>query len=110
MSSGFDEREKTMEAKWAHDEDLRFRVVTRRNKLLAQWAAEALGLKQAEADSYVATLLELEVRGADDEDLVRKIRGDFASGNLGYSEHFIRSRMEELAAMAKDQIMHEFLA
>jgi hypothetical protein len=107
MSGGFDEREKGMEAKWAHDEDLRFRAVTRRNKLLAQWAAESIGLHGPEADAYVATVLELEVRGARDEDLVRKIHGDFASRSFAYSEHFIRRKMEELALEATSQAMNE---
>jgi hypothetical protein len=107
MGGGFDEREKSIEARWAHDEDLRFRAITRRNKLLAGWAAETIGLKGAEADGYVAALLELEVRGARDEDLVRKVHDDFSSRSIAYSEHFIRRKMEELAAEATNQIMTE---
>ena len=107
MTGGFDEREKAMEAKWAHDEELRFRALTRRNKRLAQWAAESLGLAGAAADSYVATLIELEVRGARDEDLVRKLHDDFAARSVAYSEHFIRSKMTELAVLATEEIMNE---
>lgn len=107
MSDSFSEREKAVEAKWAHDEDLRFRAVTRRNKLLGQWAAETIGLKGAAADTYVATLLDLEVRGARDEDIVQKVHGDFAPRNIAYSEHFIRTKMRELAIEATAQIMSE---
>ena len=107
MTGGFDEREKAMEAKWAHDEELRFRALARRNKLLAQWAAGSLALSGTAADSYVTTLIELEVRGAHDEDLVRKIHDDFAARNVAYSEHFIRRRMTELAIEATDQVMNE---
>src|SRR3984957_9232682 len=107
MTGGFDEREKAMEAKWAHDEELRFRALTRRNKLLAQWAAGSLALSGTAADSYVAALVELEVRGARDEDLVRKIRDDFSARSVAYSEHFIRRKMTELAIEATDQLMTE---
>ncbi len=107
MSGGFDEREKSIEAKWAHDEDLRFRAVARRNKLLAQWAAGTLGLQGPAAESYAAALLELEVRGARDEELVQKVHDDFSSRGLTYSTHFIAHKLEELAVEATNQIMKE---
>jgi hypothetical protein len=107
MGRGFDEREKSMEAKWAHDEDLRFRAITRRNKLLAEWAAETAGLKDADAVAYLANLLELEVRGATDEHLVKKIHDDLSSKSFAYSLHFIRRKMDELALVATNQVMNE---
>jgi hypothetical protein len=107
MGSGFDEREKGMEAKWAHDEDLRFRAIARRNKLLAQWAVAQMGLKDAEAEGYTQSLLDLEVRGAGDEDIVQKIHTDFAARSIAHSEHFIRTTMSALAVEATKQIMNE---
>lgn len=107
MIDGFKEREQSMEAKWAHDEDLRFRAITRRNKLLGLWAAEAIGLKGSAAESYANTLLDLEVRGAQDEDLVQKIHGDFADHSAPYSQHYIRRKMDELAAVATALIMSQ---
>ena len=107
MSGGFDEREKSYEAKWAHDEDLRFRSLARRNKLLGHWAADILGLTDAAAESYVNVLLDLDVKGASDEEFVRKIHGDFAARNIAYSEHFVRRKMDELASLATDQVMSE---
>ena len=49
MSGAFEDREKSYEAKWAHDEDLRFRTIARRNKLLGLWAAEQFGLTETGA-------------------------------------------------------------
>ena len=34
----FDKREEAFEAKFAHDEELRFLAIARRNKLLGAWA------------------------------------------------------------------------
>lgn len=107
MSGGFDEREKAYEAKWVHDEDLRFRAMARRNKLLGHWAAETLGLAGAAADSYANVLLDMEVRGAPDEDFVRKIHDDFAAHNIAFSEHYVRRKMDELATLATEQITNE---
>lgn len=107
MPGGFDEREKSYEAKWAHDEDLRFRSLARRNKLLGHWAAETLGLTASAAESYANVLLDMEVKGAPDEDFVRKIHDDFAAKNIAYSEHYVRRKIDELAALATEQVMKE---
>jgi hypothetical protein len=104
MSGGFDEREKAMEAKWAHDEDLKFRALTRRNKLLAEWAAGEMVLNNQD---YQKAILDLEVRGANDEAIVEKLHADFSARNLAYSHHFIRRKLGELAVIATEQVMHE---
>ncbi|HEX4158583.1 MAG TPA: DUF1476 domain-containing protein [Rhizomicrobium sp.] len=107
MTSGFEDREKNYEAKWAHDEDLRFRTVSRRNKLLGLWAADQLGLTGAAAESYVNELLALEVRGARDLDIVHKLHEDFVGQKIAVSEHAISRKMDELLAEAAEQVMRE---
>lgn len=107
MTSAFEDRERNYEAKWAHDEDLRFRATARRNRLLGLWAAERMGMTGQAAESYASTLLDLEVRGGRDDDIARKVREDLASSRIEMSDHAVRRRMEELAALAADQLMHE---
>ncbi|MGH6890332.1 MAG: DUF1476 domain-containing protein [Rhizomicrobium sp.] len=107
MASAFEDRERNYEAKWAHDEDLRFRAVARRNKLLGLWAAERMGLTGAAAQSYAITLLDLEVRGGRDEDIARKVRDDLAGYRIPMSDHAVHRKMEEFLALAADQLMHE---
>ena len=48
----FDKREDAYEAKFARDEELRFKAEARRNKLLGLWAAEKLGKSGADAEAY----------------------------------------------------------
>src|ERR1700688_2100137 len=103
----FEDREKGYEAKWAHDEDLRFRTVARRNKLLGLWAAAEMGLKGAAAESYAHDLLDLEVNGEGDEDLAQKIRADIDTQKIALSEHVIHRKMDELLAEAKEHVMRE---
>lgn len=107
MANAFEDRERNYEAKWAHDEDLRFRTTARRNKLLGLWAAAQLGLNGAAAESYANALLDLEVRGGRDEDIANKLHEDFAARSVALSDHSIHRKMEELAAEAAEQIMHE---
>ena len=41
------------------------------------------------------------------DDVIRKIQGDAAPKNLDLSEHRIRKKMDELTAVAKEQVMTE---
>lgn len=103
----FEDREKSYEAKWAHDEDVRFRTVARRNKVLGLWAAAEMGLSGAAAESYAHDLLDLEVKGGRDEDLAQRIRVDFDARNIALSDHVIHRKMEELLVEAREQVMRE---
>ena len=107
MSNGFDEREKAFEQKWAHDEELRFKVEARRDKLLGLWAAGEMGISGAEADAYARTIVEADMEEAGDSDVFEKVKADFAAKGIARTDHLIRGKMDELLAVAKDQVMHE---
>ena len=72
MSHIFDDREKQFEAKYKHDEELRFKVHVRRDKLLGLWAAAELGLKGAEAEAYAKSLVNADLEKLGHGDLVEK--------------------------------------
>ncbi|HTQ15180.1 MAG TPA: DUF1476 domain-containing protein [Rhizomicrobium sp.] len=107
MSDGFRDREKSFEAKWAHDEELRFKVMARRNKLLGLWAAELMGLNGAAADAYARTVIQADFQEAGDDDVLRKVKGDFEREAVSQSAAAIRARMEELLSVAAGQVMKE---
>ena len=96
----FDKREEGFEKKFAHDEELQFKAGARRNKLLGLWAAEKLGLAGAEAEAYAKSVVVADFEEAGDEDVFRKIRGDFDAKNVDQSDHQIRRTMDELLAKA----------
>lgn len=99
MSDSFNDREKGYEAKWAHDEELRFRVYSRRNRTLGQWAARQMGMPPAEADAYAAQIIT-----ATDEAIFSRIRRDFDAHSVKMSDHMIRRQMEDLLASAKAEV------
>lgn len=107
MTNGFDERQKSFEDKWAHDETLRFRVEARRDKLLGLWAAGEMGLSGDEAKAYAKTVVESDLTEAGDEDVFRKIRGDFDAKGIARTDHLIRTKMAEFLEEAKQQVMRE---
>lgn len=98
------DREEGFERKFAHDEELKFKAMARRNKLLGLWAAEKLGKSGADADAYAREVVASDFEEAGDHDVFRKIRKDFDAGGVQQSDHQIRRTMEELLATAVQQI------
>jgi hypothetical protein len=104
MTTTFDKREEGFERQFAHDEELRFKAIARRNKLLGLWAAAKLGLSGADAESYAKELVLAEFQAGGDEDVFRKVRTDFDAKGIAQSDHQIRRQMDELLAQAVIQI------
>jgi hypothetical protein len=103
----FDERQKGFERKFALDEELKFRATARRNKLLGLWAAEQLGLSGDEAQAYARDVVKADLAEPGDEDVFRKLRGDFDAKGVGQSDHQIRRMMGDFMATAVSQIESE---
>jgi len=94
----FDKREEAFEQQFAHDEELRFKATARRNKLLGHWAAEKLGLKGADADSYALSIVMADIEG--NHDVMQRIRKDFDAKDVAQSDHQIGRVMSELMEKA----------
>ena len=105
--SGFDDRKKGQEAKFAHDAELRFKAEARRNKLLGLWAAEHMGLSDEHAKEYAAEVVAADFEEAGDEDVFRKIQGDLKAKGASVSDDMIRQKMLELTAVAREQVLNE---
>jgi len=107
MVGAFEKREKGFEAKWAHDEELRFKVYARRNKLLGLWAAGEMALSGGAADSYAKEVVAADFEKPGEEDVFEKVRRDFDAKAIKISDHMLRRQMEELLDTAKSQIEQE---
>jgi hypothetical protein len=107
MSGSFDERRKSLEERWAHDEDLKFRVMARRAKLLGQWAAGEMGLKGPQMEVYAKSVVEADLAEPGDNDVFRKIRADFNGKKVAHSDDVIRRQMDALLKLASEQVMGE---
>lgn len=98
--ASMDDRKNAFENKFAHDEELKFKAVARRNKLLGLWAAEKLGKTGDDAEAYAKEVVKADFEEAGDEDVFRKVRGDFDAAGVEQSDHQIRRTMEELLDQA----------
>ncbi len=100
----FDKREEGFEKQFAHDEELRFKAMARRNKLLGLWAAEKLGKSGPDADAYAKEVMIADIEEAGDGDVFRKIRADFDAAGVAQSDHQIQRTMAELLDRAVAEI------
>jgi hypothetical protein len=103
--SSFNDRERAFESKFAHDEDMKFRVIARRNRLLGEWAARLMGLSEAEADSYAKDVVRADFEEAGDDDVIRKVLGDLTAANVEVDEAKIREQLEHKTVEARRQMI-----
>ena len=101
--SSFNEREKSFEKKFAHDEELQFKVSARKNKYLGQWASQILGYDQEKEKEYIQAVIKADFEAAGDEDVFRKLKADLADHNI--SDEEIRKKMNELNEKAKSEFI-----
>lgn len=101
----FDDREQAFEAKFAHDEEVQFRILARRNRLLGQWAADRLKLTPEEADAYAKSVVQAEFEEAHDEEVFRKVYSDLSRRDDEVTELQVRQAMADCMVEARRQLM-----
>jgi len=97
--SSFDDREKNFEKKFAHDEELQFKINARKNKYLGQWVSKILLYDEQKEKEYIQSIIKADFEEAGDEDVFRKLKADLKDHNI--SEEVIRKKMDELSEKAK---------
>jgi len=100
--TSFDDREKGFERKFALDAEQEFKANARRNRLLGEWAAGVMGLKDT-AD-YAKAVVKSDFEQPGDEDVFRKVFGDLKGAGANVSEGEVRNKMGELMGVAREQI------
>ncbi|MEL0242490.1 MAG: DUF1476 domain-containing protein [Pelagibacteraceae bacterium] len=97
--TSFDNREKGFEKKFANDEELRFKVSSRRNRYLGEWAAGILQLKEEKQKEYIQSVVKADLEEAGDEDVIRKLKKDLENHHI--TEEEIRNKITELNQKAQ---------
>ena len=101
----FDDRERAFEAKFARDEEMQFRVIARRNRLLGEWAARRMGLTDAEAEAYSKDVVRSDFEEAGEHDVIRKVLGDLTAAGVDCNEDEVRDALRNKEIDARRQIM-----
>lgn len=107
MADSFNDREKGYEAKFQHDETLRFKAESRRNKLLGLWLAGQFGMTASEKDAYAKEVVMADLDEPGVEDVVRKVMKDIKTRGSAITEAQVRKQIEVLGAEARRQVATE---
>ena len=99
----FEDRKKSFEKKFAHDEELQFKINARKNKYIAEWVSDVLEFNADQKKHYIQDVIKADFAEAGDEDVFRKIKSDLIDKNINDNE--IRSKMKELNEKAKSDFM-----
>lgn len=101
----FDDRQRAFETKFARDQELQFKVIARRNRLLGEWAADRMGLTPEERDAYAKAVVQADFEEVGDEDVVRKITGDLTAAKVEVSDAEIRAALDAKTVEARRQFI-----
>lgn len=110
MTSSLDERQKSFENKFKHDEELQFKVQIRTSHLFGLWAAEKIGLSGDDARIYAEQVVEADFEEPGFEDVLRKVAQDFSEKNVTVSDHEMRQVWEEKTSEAAQSIIESNVA
>ena len=97
--SSFDDRKKGFEKKFVTDEELKFKVSSRRNRYLGEWAAGILQLKDEKQSEYVQSVVKADLEEAGDEDVIRKLKADLENHHI--TEEEIKKKITEFNQKAQ---------
>ena len=102
---GLIERRKGFEAEFERNQELRFRVTVRRNRLFGLWAAKWLGLLAGEeAEAYAKTVVAADFEAPGDADLIEKVRADLVKAGVAVTERELSAELERAAGEARRQL------
>ena len=105
--TSFADREKEFEARFKHDQEFRFKVTARRNRLLGLWAAQKMGLTGADAETYVKDVVAAQFEPDGDQHVIDKIVSDLSAKGQPITPAQVRFELEHFAEQAKQQLMKE---
>lgn len=103
----FDDREKQFEAKFHHDQELQFKVIARRNRLMGEWAGGMTGLDGDALKDYAKEVVQSDFDKPGDEDVFEKVKADLTAKAANVSDDQLRKQMGDLLTEAKRQVMAE---
>ena len=103
--SQFEDRQRAFESKFAHDEEMKFRIAARRHRLLGEWAARQMGLSQEESESYAKDVVRSDFEEAGDHDVVRKVLGDLTAAGIEIDEEKVVEALRNKEIDARRQII-----
>ena len=80
------DRERAFEAKFANDQEAKFKLTAMRNRLFAEWAAAKLGLVEAKKAAFIDEVIVSDLEEPGDADILGKVKADFDKAAIAITE------------------------
>jgi hypothetical protein len=103
----FEERERAFENKFSHEQEVLFKILVRRARLLGLWAADLMKFNEAEATAYAHAIVEADLQEAGPSDIVRRVCSDLESHGVDISRHRVEKEAELLLTLAHEQVKRQ---
>lgn len=103
----FDDRERTEETRFKHDQELQFKARNRGNRIFGAWVAEKLGLSGEAAANYAKDVVMADFETPGDDDIIAKVKADLDAKSIDISQHLLQKRLLECREIARQQIRTE---
>lgn len=100
----FDERDRGFENKFAHDEELAFKLHAKFTKYAGLWAAGKLGKSGVDADAYANSLVENGF-GGQQEHVKNHLAKDLEAAGVTVSAKELNAEMDRQLLAAKNKVM-----
>ena len=101
----FDERKKAFEAKYLQDEDIKFKLRAKRNKKVAEWAADLLS--KTDDQNYIKEVRESDLEKPGDDDIIDKLLNDFVKNNIDISRDEIIKKINDSENEVKKEMIEK---
>ena len=95
----FDDRKKSFEAKFAVDQEIEFKIRSKRNQIVGEWAAEKLNPDNIEDYIKEVRLSDLEKPG--DDDIIDKLISDFKKKSINIDREEIKNKIDKFEIEAR---------
>ena len=101
----FSDREKGFEAEFKRNQELRFRVTARGNRLFGLWAAARMDIPDGQAaEDYAKSVVAADFQAPGDADVIEKVRADLAEKGVTLTDAELRAELARASIEARRQI------
>lgn len=105
--TGFDDRKKVQETKFAQEEQNKFKICARRRKLLALWAAEITGMDEEDSLNYAIEIVKYGIDHDSFDQVLDKLITDAAKRGAAMDKDQLTKKNAEFAELAKKQVLEQ---
>ncbi len=104
-----DDREQAFEQRFAHDEEVRFKILSRRNLLFGRWAADLIGHTGDVSERYIQDIMTALCQPSDgilsrDDKVVSNTVRDLTNAGWAMSPDEVRAILAEFEAQAEHEV------